>query len=247
MREHGRHFGFTLVEMLVVMALMAAVLALVLPAYSLIIEGAKQSQMDNAIKAALGAARTHAIKTQKYAGVRFQFDRDGWRKGRQYAVLIEKGTDLSNTYQFVAVPNIRPLTMPKGMGVIVESGVNFDTDDEILDGTTFSILFSPRGKLSVLTVQMYRRDDNDTIFGNQAAVQSNPEPGEPPAPLLYYDNNSWDQTDSVSWAEYEPSMLGLYVFDVATIGGMKPGERYDRYVSKLAPVLINRYTGSIIE
>lgn len=249
-----------------VMALMAALLAVVLPAYSVIVEGAKQSQMDNSVKAALGAARTHAIKTQKYAGVRFQFDRDGWRKGRQYAVLIEE-PDTKTKADFVPSGNVKPMRLPRGMGVLCVEGSTDgwldDSDVGLNDGTkdpcclngavTFSILFSPRGQLVRKEVDLRARNYDDKIINHVGRVELN---RNDELKAILYSDAGWVSNDpkfsgdvfrNKPWCYQEDSSLGLRVFEVDKMVGVDRDYRYTDYVSDLSPVLINRYTGSIIE
>lgn len=264
-----RPAGFTLVELLVVMAIIAVMAMLVLPGFTRMISSNKEGAALNLIRAALVEAQVHAAQTQKYAGIRFQFDKNGWADGRQYLVLIENITG----DEYRAAPNAKPTALPEGIGVIDYSMLvqypvnqsqidnnNYNLSDNdtnqygLLGSTTFSILFSPTGQLVVKNLHIYRWDEYDQVFNNQALVEAIPIKGQLPPPLLYYDNNnppSWGTkiTNSALWCWYEPSAKGFYFFEVnKMLQDVNPGTRWSDYIGtvEVEPVLINMYTGTIL-
>lgn len=252
MKDNNRQFAFTLIEMLVVVVILAIIVTIAMPAVSTMIKSNKMSSARNLIRSALGLAQAHAAKTQKYAGVRFQFDRDGWKTGTQYLVIIE--TDHDTTFN--AVANMKPATLPTGIGVIsLDADTNgmLDDDEGDLDGimgaTTFCIIFSPTGQLAKQSVEVYARDDADTTFGSETNVNDEPLPGDPKVPTLYHDKNWGDQdTRGPDWCRTEPSAMGLRIFEVEKMEECDPDDtRFDDYVYSLDPVLINHYTGTIID
>jgi len=254
--------AFTLIEMLVVIGIIALMIAATTPAVLALVKSNKLSAARNLIRSALVLAQAHAAQSQRYAGVRFQFDRDGWEKGQQYLVLIEKAAPGSATYEYNAIPNTKPATLPMGIGVIALNAVvasnsnlsNGNLDDDLdhalgglLNATTFSIIFSPTGQMVVKKVQALARDVDDKTFGNQLDVDTIARAGDPPSPLLYYDNYV-PVIDSVSWCEYEPSTTGFYIYETQLMAECEPDFRYDDYVEPaLDPILINAYTGTIIK
>jgi len=260
--------GFTLVEMLVVVAIVGLLTALTVPNVPGMIRSHKMSAARNLIKSALGQAQAHAAKYQKYAGVRFQFDRDGWEKGQQYLVLIEKHPDPSNANGFVAVPNAKPVALPAGTAVIslevdnppIFLGANYNQylDDSyvgllpglgvidlsnIMGATTFSIIFSPTGQMVVKDVRIHERDANDSIFRSGG--------------LLSYDEHYCPLIGNMTgnhapWCGAESSALGLYVYVTAAMREVGAGERYSALISRhgsseqVERILINTYMGTII-
>lgn len=66
--------GFTLVEMLVVITVIVLVSAVLLPAFTKLIESNNYASAVNQVSAALGNARSLALKTQKRTGVVFLWD-----------------------------------------------------------------------------------------------------------------------------------------------------------------------------
>lgn len=260
--HQARPAGFTLVELLTVMAIIAVMSLLVLPGFTRMISSNKEGAALNLIRAALVEAQVHAAQTQKYAGIRFQFDKNGWAAGRQYLVLIENITG----DEFRAAPNAKPTALPEGIGAIdysmlVQYPVNqtqinnnnnnlSDNDTNpygLLGSTTFSILFSPTGQLVVKNIYITRWNEDDQVFNNQVLVESIPEKGKLPPPLLYYDNY-WKLKDSAPWCWYEPSAKGLYIFEVNKMLDVNAGSRWSDYIgtAEVEPVLINMYTGTII-
>ena len=103
--------GFTLVEILTVLAIAAVVMGLAVPAVSRMVRGGREAAARNLVRTALTQARAYAAKEQKYAGVRFQQRiTSASEQGRQYLVLIEHVGN--NDYE--AVPNAKAKALPKG-------------------------------------------------------------------------------------------------------------------------------------
>ena len=102
------------------------------------------------IEAAISSARAIAAKEHRYAGIRFQFDRDGPLQGNQYMIFIihdfEK-TGYANGFR--AVKGVEPVKLPTTTGVMdLEYYPALPSDSlTLVDTTSFSIVFSPSGKL----------------------------------------------------------------------------------------------------
>ncbi|MCK5269169.1 MAG: prepilin-type N-terminal cleavage/methylation domain-containing protein [Sedimentisphaerales bacterium] len=269
MNEKKQQSGFTLIEMLVVVAIIAVLAALSLPNTMGIIRSHRAAATKNLIRNALAQAQAHAAVTQKYAGVRFQFTKDQWQNNRQYLVLIENepglvpavgGIPVRRSYdRFVAIRNAKAAALPVGMGVISQaaSGSVGILDDYGVDSvrgeTTFSIIFSPMGQLVTKDVYLRPKDDFDAaglpIFSDDAIVntQSDVDNG---IGLLYCDD---DGSVECRWGE--SSALGLYIFDadkLMSIDGLnmndiQKAEERAIYIQSLEPILINIYTGTIIK
>ena len=240
MKAKAQQFGFTLVEMLVVVAIIAVMVGVAALNAGDILRSQRSTSARNLIRSSLAQAQAYAQTNRKYAGLRFQFDRNGWDRGRQYMVLIEKvGVD----HVFNPIPNSKPLALPKTIGVIpVEQASDTGLDDEYsnsdgMEGAaTFSIIFSPSGQLVVKDVYLCQRFIGDPVVGNATDVNSG-------ISLLYSD--WWD--DGVDWCVAEPSALGLIVCETTRLREARPDWRYADYVVNLEPILINVYTGTFIE
>ncbi|MHC4676902.1 MAG: hypothetical protein ACYTBZ_30835, partial [Planctomycetota bacterium] len=129
------------------------------------------------ISAGLASARAIAAREQRYAGIRFQEDLDG----HQYMVfiihdptLVDAEAAASPFYDYQAegfrvVEGIKPVKLPERVRVmdrmvgsfpddfLIASDQDIDEAWEVYDATTFSVVFSPTGKLVVRNVQVLRR------------------------------------------------------------------------------------------
>jgi len=167
--------GLTLIEMTLVVATIALLVGFGLPAVrSMIRSFETQDGTRSVIGAALSSARAMALKHQRYVGVRFQkvcvsADRakplDGGRDAAQYMIFImheEPGKMGNLTVGFRALSDREPVKLPDSLGVIdlteLEEDEDIDEDEELSDATTFSIIFSPAGKLVVHNVRTRNRD-----------------------------------------------------------------------------------------
>ncbi len=252
MNKKQQQSGFTLIEILVVVAIIAVLVTLSLPNTMGIIRSHRAAATKNLIRNALAQAQAHAAVTQKYAGVRFQFTKDQWQNNRQYLVLIENETTGSD---FVAIRNAKAAALPVGMGVISQtaslSGAIPDnlTQFSVMGETTFSIIFSPTGQLVTKDVYLQPKEERDEygiLIDSIVNTDVNVDDG---IGLLYCDD--WM---GGNWRHTESSALGLYIFDadkLMSIDGLnmspddKAGERAI-YIQSLEPILINIYTGTII-
>ncbi len=264
MNKKKQQSGFTLIEMLVVVAIIAVLAALSLPNTMGIIRSHRSAATKNLIRNALAQAQAHAAVTQKYAGVRFQFTKDQWQNNRQYLVLIENDSTGGNYERFVAIRNAKAAALPVGMGVISMAAPRKTGGTEIPDNltefsvmgeTTFSIIFSPTGQLVSKDVLLRPKDDFDATglpFPSDDAIVNIQSEVDNGLGLLYCDDDSIIITPC-RWGE--SSALGLYIFDadkLMSIDGlsMTPSARAEEraiYIQSLETILINIYTGTIIK
>jgi len=150
MSSKHRQSGVTLTEMTIVVAIIALLVTLGMPAIRAFRDSFESGgTVRGLISASLASARAIAAKEHSYAGIRFQQD----LAGKQYMVFIIH--DFGSTgfaSGFRAVEGIKPIKLPDSVGVM----------DEVLGTTTFSIVFSPAGKLVLHDVQ--------TIFNGQLSA-----------------------------------------------------------------------------
>ncbi|OHB62133.1 MAG: hypothetical protein A2168_05630 [Planctomycetes bacterium RBG_13_50_24] len=174
MRTRSKQSGLTLPEMAVVIATIALLVGFGLPAIRALLNSFESSSgAKTLISTALASARAVAAKEHRYAGVRFQQD----SAGNQYMVFIvhEEPSKMGNlTIGFRAVKGVKPIKLPETVGVvdlvyypdllnppgdgIINDDVEIGNDDVLRDTMTFSIIFSPAGKLVIHDVRVRNRD-----------------------------------------------------------------------------------------
>ena len=174
MRTRSKQSGLTLPEIAVVIATIALLVGFGLPAIrALVTSFETQSGATTLISTALASARAIAAKEQRYAGVRFQQD----SAGNQYMIFIvyEEPSKMGNlTIGFRAVKGFKPIKLPETVGVmdlkynpallspagdgIIDDDIELNNANVLMDTMTFSIVFSPSGKLVIRDVRVRNRD-----------------------------------------------------------------------------------------
>ncbi|MEM1012881.1 MAG: prepilin-type N-terminal cleavage/methylation domain-containing protein [Planctomycetota bacterium] len=187
--------AFTLVELLVVLAVIGLALVIAVPAFTSITEGRKESASQNLISAALSRARAEAIKLGQPAGVFFYYDTVNERSKLAIVTLEVDLTD-PNPYDeykgFLADAtrydyqgsNPDPLgTALRGEpGMSADRVIAFASDtqpaagftgyDDIVNGVSFADVFGDRPRPVVLA---WRRT-TETLDGS-ADTAGGPPPG----------------------------------------------------------------------
>jgi prepilin-type N-terminal cleavage/methylation domain-containing protein len=267
-RRPCRSSGLTLTEMIVVVSIVAVLTVLGVPAIRAFISSLESGSSAKAmISASLASARAIAAKEQRYAGVRFQnkYQQDG--KGCQYMIFIvhdQPNTKLANGFR--AVEGLEPIKLPDSVGVmdlelgstdpdqIVNGNDKIDEDWEVADTTTFSIIFSPSGKLVIHEVRVRNRDgetatsgslSNDDIFNRISQIEAGI------GMFLqddYYPGYTGTPTPNFGLGP-EPSRNSFIIYDKTVFEKLAPDSRYDDYLKELAAkevIYINPYTGTMI-
>jgi Tfp pilus assembly protein FimT len=228
--------------MVVVVSIVAVFTVLGLPAIRAFIRSVESGSSARAmISAALSSGRAIAAREQHYAGIRFQnkYQQDG--KGCQYMVFIVQDSNLFDhnsgyqvVYGFRAVEGIEPIKLPDSVGVmeVVSGDSEINEDNEFTDKTTFSIIFSPSGKLVIHKVQVLRKNDYDTVFNTPSSLVN---------PMFE------DDYDNAPPFEREPSKNSFIIYDRTIFEKVDKDNRYVDYLKDLEVVYINPYTGTMIE
>jgi prepilin-type N-terminal cleavage/methylation domain-containing protein len=252
--------GFSLIEMLVVIGIIAVLVGLTIPAINALQKSYDSTGADSMISAALATARTLAISNHNYAGVRFQKawkSTDDPNKADQYMIFIiyTEPKKMGNlTDAFCAVEGYKPIKLPANIGVMdmklgdtanIVSDVNINESKELIDTTTFSIVFSPAGKLVINDVQTRNKDgknynDNsstDNVFNIAVNVNNGT------AMFLQDDYPSLPN----GWGlDKEKSRNKFIIYDRQRFNTLAPSQRYSKYLKDLQSIFVNPYTGQLI-
>jgi len=248
--------GFTLVEMLIVVALISLLAMIAVPSFIGMFSAGAESQAYNAVSALLNSARAHALKTNNYVAVHFQpADPAGAAKSDNgYAAILEydpksktfktpllKYDQNSDTYVIVPTTSFVPAALPAGVGVgqlsddyiggdTYKSGM-FDDDTAMRKFMTFTVVFSPQG-----TVVLKVNGENvkfDTGVGSYFYGDGTSKLWEPDSGTLGYDiqNNAGVRAITIfSRTKTEPL----------------DGTGRQSYLNTSAPFLpVNSYTGQL--
>lgn len=275
MERETEKTGFTLIEMMIVVGVIALLVFFGLPAIRTMVNSLHTEGNTRAmINAALSTARTIAAKEQKYAGVRFQYaynlkNPDDILAMPQYMIFIvnEEPSKMGGlTIGFRAVEGMEPVKLPDSVGVMdlrirqywadgdedktedepVDSDSKINEDKELRDTTSFSIIFSPSGKLVIHEVRTrnkdgkYRptspNDSQDDIFNSPTNIVSDP--------------GMFGMFAQDDWANLglgqERGRNSFIIYDTSVLRKIDKNNRWDGYLKSLSPVCINSYTGTII-
>lgn len=276
MRMKYRQSGLTMTEMVLVVATIAVLLSLGLPAVRTFIHSFESgTSTKSMISAALSGAKAIAAREQKYAGVRFQKD----STGRQYMIFIVHDFEKTGLNPgFRAVAGLKPIKLPQSAGVMdltvrTDYGTtplaaasvldeplraqylddanpaNLGPDGKnrhIRDTSTFSVIFSPAGKLVVRPVRVRNRDgiyQPDNTVANKASLD---DVFNSPANILNSGVGMFIQDD---YAELglgaEMSRNRLVIYDGTQFDKLNAQQRFD-YLSGLELIYINPYTGTMV-
>lgn len=292
MRTRSKQSGLTLPELAVVIATIALLVGFALPAVRALLNSFEtQSGATALISTALSSARAIAAKEHRYAGVRFQQD----LSGNQYMIfIVQDPAIMAYGFRAVAgvkpiklpesvsvmdltiVPNrnvsnpVNPLLEiriddPSRLLTDAEKDALIDEPRELSDITTFSIMFSPGGKLVIHGVRVRNRDgyvdsvsntniSYDDVFNKKVQVDQRyngfDRNAVPPGAGKFYQDDYYDAT----WPDLslgpEPSRNSFVIvyerdkFEQA----LTNGRAWSDYLKQFAPkrIYINSYTGTMI-
>ena len=275
-KPRARRTGVSLPEMTVVVAIAALMVGLTIPAINMLLNTYEsQSGAKSIINSALASARAIAAKEQRYAGIRFQKRLEPGNldplKAPQYIIFIIQDPNIM-AYGFKAVDGINPIKLPDSIGVMdmvivpqrniqypdnpsaqfrfddpVNGGDNAINDNfEILDTTTFSIIFSPSGKLVIHGVRVRNRNRRiddfsaDDVFNTLYNVETS-------RIAMFYQDDYWIAPYAYGFGP-EPSRNSFYIYESKILNQANPNRRWTDYLQRLSqqPVYINPYTGTIV-
>ncbi|MBN1505357.1 MAG: hypothetical protein JW955_00845 [Sedimentisphaerales bacterium] len=282
-----RTTGLTLIEMTLVVATIALLMGLALPAVRAMINSFQsEGGTKSIIHAALTSARAMAVTRQRYIGLRFQKacmsddplnPLNGELTAPQYMIFIvgeeRKVLDLANGFR--ALEGQEPIKLPETVGVMSLSDadairVGLKRDGALSDVTTFSIVFSPSGKLVVHDVRVRNKDgvylpvnssgstkvSHDEIFNSVENICRYKEGmfiQDDYSPLKNINSRGTTGVMELGLGE-EPSVTSLVIYDVSTLrtllgAGSRSALGAADYLTALRAdksVYVSPYTGDLI-
>lgn len=260
MKTKRRQSGLSLTEIAVIIATIALLVGLSVPAVRAFINSFETgSSTKSIINSALFNARAIAAKEQKYAGVRFQkaYQAEGPLEAPQYMVFIihdpEIPPSVAGNLGCRVVKGLKPIKLPKNVGVTdlllgsnddeeVDTDAEINNLDSLVDVTTFSILFSPSGKLILHTHKAQKRDLNDDVFNTKEYIEIRYQ--QENKTKMFIEDKDLNSVQPVD----EASRNSFIIYDRAQFNKTDVNSRWTDYLSKLESerIYINAYTGTII-
>jgi hypothetical protein len=255
-------------EQVMVVASVAAIMVFAVPAAKDLFNKMKTpAGTRNTISSALATAKAMAAKNQRYVGVRFQhsyYIDDPVKsplKSPQYMIFIIHDVGKTGYVDgFTAIEGMEPIKLPDNIGVMdlyidqsdyekIDGDTDLNTDEKLNDATTFSIVFSPAGKVIVRDVlainrdgQRYNQHDSeDDIFNTQQNVD---------AGFAMFIQDHIDDTGNTLELEKEPSRRAFIIYDRSIFLGIDQDQRYTDYIGDLIndeTIYLNSYTGTMID
>lgn len=268
----------SLLEEVLVVAIVAVVIFFALPSVKQLFNSLETpSGTKSLISSALASARAIASREQQYVGIRFQH---AWYKDKpeesplkmpQYMIFIEykpRGQNgITDQDIFTAVEGIEPIKLPENIGVMdlaltpsvdntkpIVADDDIDTDLKLVDTTTFSIVFSPSGKLVVMTVQTRNRNNvanTNTIGASEDDIINTENQVDSGVAMFLQDADpgSTNPTYNTLDQNLESSRRAFIIYDRNILRDLPVNERYTKYLEGLKNnemIYINPYTGTFI-
>jgi len=119
----------------------------------------------------------------------------------------------------------------------VTSNLSIDEARELIDAETFSVIFSPQGKLVISNLRVAHVVVVDQVLAGGGDIFN--ESG--------YGMFVQDDIAGVEGLQLEPSRNNFVIVDIAKFNAAPVGERYSRCLQYLKPIYINPYSGELIK
>ncbi|HUT30433.1 MAG TPA: type II secretion system protein [Sedimentisphaerales bacterium] len=244
MKRKLKQSGVTLVELTVTMAIVVLLAVVGVPAVRALVHSFESGSSTRAmIGAAMASARAISAREQQYVGIRFQkaYSPQGSLRAPQYMIFIIHDMQATGlAYGFRAIEGLKPIKLPDSVGVMdaslvddVNEGWEPASDAEVTDLTSFSIVFTPAGKLVIHDVRVARTSGSDDVFNTLTRITAAVNPAG-----MFVEDNPEDQ---------EPSGNSLIIYDRKRFEqAYRDGQGYSGYLVQVPRIYINPYMGTMI-
>ena len=241
--------GFTLVELLVVIVIIALLVAAAIPSARALKSSYESTGTESMISSAFSSARAIAAREHRYAGVRFQKAYDATKPNvidwPQYMIFVVYDTEIGNgkpgNLGCRVVEGLKPIKLPDNMGVVesITNDADIDTEIELAAKTTFSILFSPTGKLIIHDLWIRNKDNSSGDSSTDETFNS----------INNVTNNGIGMffQDTIIATDIESSAKEFVIYDKTRLKAVDANRRWNDYLRNVPEVHINQYTGTMIE
>jgi|GEM_PF-1744876 len=229
---HGiRRGAFTLLELLVVMAIVLIILAVSFPAYQRIMTGNNRKEAINSISVQVAAARSLALASQRETGLLFYEDPANRRQTAM--VLVQALQTTANGTEYGGIADRSPVLLPAHVKVATLSagtaGPSFQHEGNSGGGSLRIILFDEQGGAVI----------RDSLRGFKLG-----QPGDPRAAQA-----AWNLGDPSATSTTGGSTLALVVYDAAAwteeTAGMSADERSQWLMGNTDMITVHPYTGLV--
>lgn len=133
MKARSKRLNFTLVELLVTIAVIIIISVASMPAYSSLVRGRKLDSSTYSIHAAVMEARTHAVATKSYTALIFYPDANSNGDGVRYRVAeVANGSDdTASQFKFMYwAEGLEEHSLPEGIKIPFKSPKDFGLADK---------------------------------------------------------------------------------------------------------------------
>lgn len=236
-----RATAFTLVELLIVMAIIILILVVAIPAYNAITGSRSIESAENQVSSFLGVVRSDALSLQEPRGAVF-FEDPGTRRITMVEVFIQPKAAASTANILALVNGRDEAVLPNGVGL---QCVPTDTNPANSQDPTPPLSNGPqRYRWRQFGVVLF--DGNGRLLIQDYRLPATSTTGDLGKRLAGALHQATDPTVTIPMPFNGISTIGIALFDGGTYGSL-PADAQPAWLEQNAvPYLINRYSGSLL-
>jgi len=194
-KVHRRSSAFTLLELLVVMAIIIIILAITFPAYRTLTSGNNKREAVNAISAQVAAARSLALSSQRQVGLLFY--EDPQTNSQSFMVLVQAVQNVNNGTEFGAIPERSPIALPRYIKIAnlsaTSASVNYLNESSAAAQRLRILVFNEKGQPIIRSGFLAYDADNNSNSRSARSVWGLGNGGASSMSLAVYDVNEFNE------------------------------------------------------